>query len=89
MMNMTDNDRERFGIMESQLKDLRDDVRSIHTKIDDFILSADKKYATKEHLCRVESQFLRRLKERDIWVRWIPSVISVIIAFIAVLLSLN
>jgi hypothetical protein len=84
---MNTKDRERFGIMESQLRDLRDDVKDIHKKIDLFIDCADKKYATKEHVCSLEKDIKNRFNERNQWVRWLPSVLSSVVAALALLKS--
>lgn len=73
--------------MESQLNDLRDDVKDIHSKMDQFIDTANKTYATKKEVYDIEARFCKSIEKRDGWIRWLPQVISVLVAIVALVIA--
>ena len=73
VVKMNDKDRERFGIMESQITDLRKDVRGLHSTMQEFIDKADQRYASKDRVRRLEENIQKKFDnaEGQGWL-WVP-----------------
>ena len=71
--------------MESQIRDLRSDVRGINDKLDGFI----KCYVTKDELIETEDRLKNKLEEKANFNKWIPTLVSSICAIIMVILAVR
>lgn len=76
-------------MVESELKSIKETSTEIKRKLECFIESADKKYATKDQLKTFEDRCLNHQKVQRDWVKWTPQVISMLIALIAFTISIK
>jgi hypothetical protein len=88
-MKNTSTNNERLAVVENKLENIQITSSEIKLKLDKFIDTADKKYATKEQLCAFENRCKEHITKQRGWVQWSPQLISMIIALIAITISIR
>jgi predicted RNase H-like nuclease (RuvC/YqgF family) len=73
--NKDSNNRERLIVLEEHVAYIKRDVTELKSKLDDFINSADVKYATKKEVCDLHDRIRRREDNKRSWNQWIPPLI--------------
>lgn len=64
---------------------INENLEAIKTKVEEFVLSANKTYATKKEVKEVQDNILRKRDINRSWVQWLPSVVTAVIAVIAII----
>ena len=77
---------ERIAVIETKLSNVEENLNKIDSKLSKFIDCADKKYATKEELNGFRQHCIRQQENSRSWAQWLPSLLAVIIAAIALIL---
>jgi ABC-type oligopeptide transport system ATPase subunit len=80
---------ERLAVVENKLENIQNTSSEIKNKLECFIETADKKYATKEQVCAFETRCKEHINKQRSWVQWIPQLISMLIALIAFTISIR
>ena len=82
MVKKETTSKERLIVLEESVSYIRRDVNHVKQKLDSFIESADKKYATKEELCNIKYRINRDNEVSRSWIQWIPPLIISIILLV-------
>jgi hypothetical protein len=85
----TSTNNERLAVVESKLETIQSTSSDIKLKLEKFIDTADRKYATKEQLCAFEDRCKEHITKQRSWVQWSPQLISMLIALIAFTISIR
>jgi hypothetical protein len=87
-MRKTKGDSERMAIIETDIKYIKDQLSSLSRNLQDFIRSADSKYATKNELEAVQEDVIRHKESSQSWVKaaipWFFASISTVLAIIVI-----